>query len=566
MRQYPTGTYTTGIVSADVDGDGDVDLITASRGSNKVTVLLNNGIGLFPTQEDYSTGIVPRYVSGGDFDGDGDFDLCTPDYIGMTTSVLMNDGTGAFALHEQYPMRTPSYLWVDDLDQDGFLDILTLHWDENADQPSQSPALFTPLFNDGSGNFSYGNSSWIGSQPRGGASADLNGDGILDVVTANYSSQSMSVLIGLGKRQWTDEIPIELSGNPRFVVLEDLDSDGAIDIAVIDKGEFHLWIYKNDGNASFTLIDSQDTSDIPHSISKGDIDQDGDIDLVVTHVGSSYQRIYFNNGKGIFSTNQVFVATGGPADVILDDLNADGFLDIATANVNWSNRGASVFLQGNCEGPDCNSNGIGDICEMPDCNINGTPDECDIAEGFSTDKNGDGIPDECQSDCNSNGIPDLYEIETGLATDCDENGIPDDCDWPNAGDCDDDGVIDGCEIDVNYDWVPDDCQCIADFTGDGRVAVHDLLSLIAVWGETPSPHEDPMPEDLNIDFEIDILDMLLLIGAWGDCPDTVVSEVDGACCVNAGICFQENEVACGVRYGVYYGDNVSCESVECQTP
>ncbi len=62
-----------------------------------------------------------------------------------------------------------------------------------------------------------------------------------------------------------------------------------------------------------------------------------------------------------------------------------------------------------------------------DCNDNGNNDTCDIVSGSSTDLDGDGVPDECQSDCNGNDVPDLHEIATGIVPDCNSDGIPDDC-------------------------------------------------------------------------------------------------------------------------------------------
>ena len=566
LRQYEAGLNSTGIFAGDVDGDGDIDLVIANRGTNDITVLYNDGSGIYPESSNFPTGDVPRYVHGADFDGDGDIDLCTPDYIGMTVTVLENDGNGVFTIHAQYPMTTPAFSWVDDIDGDGYPDILVTQWDEDADPPSQNPAKFTPLLNNGDGTFIIGPSTWIGIQPRGGASADLNGDGIKDVVVANYWSSSISVIMGLGKRKWSDEAAIQLSGHPRYIVLEDYDNDGDVDIAAVDKGENHLWIFHNDGDANFTLVETSTTNNTPHSIDAGDVDLDGDIDLIVSHVGSGQQLLYFNDGSGLFPNSQVVIMTGGPAEVKFSDVNNDGKLDIVTANVNWSDRGTSVIMQGTCEDIDCNDNGVGDICDLPDCNYNTIPDDCDISSGFSQDYDSDGVPDECQNDCNGNLIPDVYEIEVGLVTDCNMNDIPDDCDWPTAGDCDEDELIDACETDLNEDWIPDDCQCNADFTGDGEVTIQDLLLLIDAWGENPEPHGDPVDEDLNVDGWVDIQDLLVLIAAWGDCTQYTVPDVTGACCLSLYICDVMNEVVCGVRLGVYYGDNTTCEDVECSSP
>jgi hypothetical protein len=254
----------------------------------------------------------------------------------------------------------------------------------------------------------------------------------------------------------------------------------------------------------------------------------------------------------------------GPADVKFTDVNNDGELDIVSSNVNWEDRGLSVIMQGNCEGDDCNNNGIGDICELPDCNFNGITDECDIASGASFDYDLNGEPDECQLDCNENGIPDFFEIEKGFITDCNNNGIPDDCDWINAGDCDDDGVIDACEQDANYDQVPDDCQCIADLSGNGTVEVNDLLQLIAAWGD-PGPHPDSVPEDLNGDMVVDVADLLIVIGAWGDCSKYTLPNITGACC-GEFFCVERQEVACEILLGTYFGDNTTCDSVDCGSP
>ena len=347
--QYPAGNKATGIFASDFDGDGNIDLAVSSRQSSKITILYNDGFGVFQTSKEFDTGDHPRYVDGGDFDGDGDIDLCTPDFYGMTTTILENDGVGNFSIIEQYELFTPAYLWVEDLDSDGNEDIAILHWDSDAEQPSDSNGKFTPLFGVGDGSFETGSFSWVGIQPRGGDSADLNGDGLLDIVVADIKSMTISILLGTGPRTWQDGISISMSpGTPRYIALGDFDGDDDIDIAALDKLGGYCWLLHNDGNANFTLEETIQVNESPHSMVVVDIDEDNDLDFVICHVGSITQLILYNDGTGHVESSKGIFITGGAAEIKTVDLNNDGMLDIATANVNDSHPGSSVLLQRDC--------------------------------------------------------------------------------------------------------------------------------------------------------------------------------------------------------------------------
>jgi len=101
---------------------------------------------------------------------------------------------------------------------------------------------------------------------------------------------------------------------------------------------------------------------------------------------------------------------------------------------------------------------------------------------------------------------------------------------------------------------------------DSQVSVHDLLILIAAWGESPNPHGEPVEEDFNRDFEVDVLDLLILIAAWGDCPKATIPNVFGACCLPSSPCTEITATACYNRNGVYMGDDTLCEVAGCQSP
>jgi len=106
------------------------------------------------------------------------------------------------------------------------------------------------------------------------------------------------------------------------------------------------------------------------------------------------------------------------------------------------------------------------LAPVGDCNLNGIPDDCDIAEGRSTDIDGNGRPDECE-DCNGNGVPDGWDIDPAdpdgngqTSADCNEDGVPDECQLV-GNDCNSDGVPDECQLlgsDCNANDVPDECD------------------------------------------------------------------------------------------------------------
>lgn len=112
----------------------------------------------------------------------------------------------------------------------------------------------------------------------------------------------------------------------------------------------------------------------------------------------------------------------------------------------------------------------------------------------------DGAP---LADSDGDDVPDALGIMLGLARDCNGNAVPDTAD-----------IASGESSDANNNQVPDECECLADFDGDGRVDGYDLSLLLAYW-----QRPDLLPQiDLNADDEVDAQDLALLLGSWGDCP------------------------------------------------
>ncbi len=146
-----------------------------------------------------------------------------------------------------------------------------------------------------------------------------------------------------------------------------------------------------------------------------------------------------------------FCEVGGDAPCEPDYLS-NGFLDdlFIEQSLAWSLEGGDCNMNGVADsidismGPssDCNGDGIPDECQS-DCNANGMHDDCDISAFSSLDCNTNGVPDECEPDCNANGVPDDCDLAFGASSDCNGNGVPDDCEWI-TGDCCQTGYGAGC--------------------------------------------------------------------------------------------------------------------------
>src|SRR5262249_54582112 len=121
-----TGTNPSSVAIGDLNGDGHLDLAVANAGSNTVSVLLYNGIGVsgFAAATPYATGGTPEPVAVGDLNGDGRPDLAVANTDSNTVSVLLGNGDGTFQAQTQYPTGLgPASVAIRDLNGDGKLDL-----------------------------------------------------------------------------------------------------------------------------------------------------------------------------------------------------------------------------------------------------------------------------------------------------------------------------------------------------------------------------------------------------------------------------------------------------------
>ncbi|UCD18127.1 MAG: VCBS repeat-containing protein, partial [Candidatus Zixiibacteriota bacterium] len=117
---------------ADLDNDGDLDLAVANYGADKVTVLMNDGSGVFSPYTAYPVGIYPRSLVASDFDGDGDLDLVVSNMDSDNISILLNYGNGTFAPEVTYATGdNPSSIFGADFDSDGDIDLAVANRKDN---------------------------------------------------------------------------------------------------------------------------------------------------------------------------------------------------------------------------------------------------------------------------------------------------------------------------------------------------------------------------------------------------------------------------------------------------
>jgi hypothetical protein len=332
------GGKTESVALADMDGDGDLDVIAGLTDAIQNAVYLNNGGGVFTATVGYGIGDDDTYsVAVADLDRDGHLDIVNGNYggaAGKENRVFLNSGSGRFPDGSDLEIMPGYWGWdvaLGDLDRNGDLDAVFIN--AGGDDGYTS----TIYANDGSGGLVYQETFATGTaKGRSVALGDMNGDRWLDIVVGIEEGYNAVYLNdGSGGFPHDGDHVSEFglsSGRTRGVAVGDVDGDGDLDIVAGDFLQQNT-VHFNDGTGVFTYTAPVtcpvgDGSDKTSDVALGDVDGDGDLDVVVGNLAQQ-DMVYLNDGNATFEeAHPIGAASDRTVRVALGDMNGDGYLDV----------------------------------------------------------------------------------------------------------------------------------------------------------------------------------------------------------------------------------------------
>lgn len=341
VSRYSMGTSTIlyGVSLGDINGDGYLDIVSASVGNNTAGVLTGMVGGGFAPAVAYSTGTgsTPFGVELGDVNGDGRLDIVTPNIGNGRIAVLLGQSNGGFAGASSYTTgnpSTPSSVALGDINGDGRLDIV-------ADNGGNAAVLL------GQASGFAAASTYPISSSGGSASialGDLNADGRLDVVTTNFNTNAVGVLFGLtsGGFATASAYALGAGSTPASVAIGDVNGDGRRDIVTANQGNNTVGVLLSQASGGFATVTTYPTGagSSPYGVALGDVNGDGRLDLVTANYNTNGVGVLLGQAVGFAPAISYSTGTGSnPRAVALGDVNGDGRLDIITTNSGQSEMG-----------------------------------------------------------------------------------------------------------------------------------------------------------------------------------------------------------------------------------
>jgi|GEM_PF-381614 len=318
------------VYTADLDGDGDPDVLSASENDHKIAWYANDGTGNFGSQQVISTAATRVWdVHAADLDGDGDQDVLSASSVDDIIAWYANDGTGTFGSQQVITSNADwaTSVYTADLDGDGDLDVLSA---------SASDAKIAWYANDGAGHF--GSQQVISTAAAFANSvytADLDGDGDLDVLSASGSDDKIAWYANDGVGNFSAQRVISTAVDAGTSVhAADLDGDGDLDVLSASLSDDKIAWYTNDGEGNFGSQQVISTAaNGASSVYTTDLDGDGDLDVLSASFDDDKIAWYANDGTGNFGSQQIIsTAANGASSVYTTDLDGDGDMDVLSAS------------------------------------------------------------------------------------------------------------------------------------------------------------------------------------------------------------------------------------------
>ncbi len=357
QQTFATGTNPRSVTATNVNGDGKRDLIVINEGDNSVSVLLNTtpapattlGANSFATQQTFDTGSTPYLVTAANVNSDGKPDLIVANFSDNTVSVLLNTtapGAIATSFTTQQTFATgnfPQSVAAADLNGDGRPDLIVANGGDNTVSVllnTTAPGATTP-------GFATEQAFTTGTEPVSATAADVNGDGRPDLIVANSTGNSVSVLLnttapGATTPSFATQQAFAAGSFPESATVADVNGDGKPDLIVPNEGDNTVSVLLNTTapgatTPSFAPQQPFATGLTPFSVIAADVNGDGKPDLIVANTGDNTVSVLLNTtapgaATPSFATQQTFAVGGGPISVTAAEVNGDGRPDLIVAN------------------------------------------------------------------------------------------------------------------------------------------------------------------------------------------------------------------------------------------
>lgn len=340
----PAGRGPRWITVADVNHDGNADILVADSEGETVTVLLGDGHGQFRPApgSPVPAGHLPNDIAVADMNGDGNPDLVIANHQSPYITVLLGDGRGGFHPAPGSPFDVhstphPHGVAVADFNGDGKPDVITDSWGNNR---------IELLLGDGKGGIvTPGRFFAVGRRPYERLrSADFNHDGFPDAITTNLDDGTATILLGDGKGGFREApgSPFPVGGKPWQVFVDDIDGDGNADLVIIPyqrdiagESEDVVTVLLGDGKGAFRPMPGEslklEECRGANSVTAGDLRGDGRQAIAVSCAESRNLMLFERATNGRFVSTSI-PSKGGWGAVAMARLTHQDSSELIAAN------------------------------------------------------------------------------------------------------------------------------------------------------------------------------------------------------------------------------------------